>query len=246
MSNQYITTNTNINDNDFEMVKKKSAKKHQKIENGNNINISKYSKKNDKESLCKKNINNDQSNVSPTKSCVCVIESNPDENPKEENELPLNTKWLIWIHPSESKDFSPMSYAKLTDINNVSSFWKFMNNFEKLDYKNNQFYLMRQGIFPIWEDNHNRYGSTISYRYDISQKICMDFWIDICMLAVNEILYDDMNDITGLSFTTKNNWVMIKVWNSNGNVDISKKLSDILTKKYPNQQPFHKKNNPEY
>lgn len=160
--------------------------------------------------------------------------------------LKLHIKWVLWIHPNESKDWSSSSYDKLMDITNVSQFWALMNNFDKLDYRKNQFYIMRNNVAPTWEDSYNRNGSTISYRYDISQKICIDFWIDVCILTLNEMISPNMGDITGVSFGSKNNWAMIKIWNMNGNIDISKNISSILTKKYPNQTPLHKKNTPEY
>lgn len=173
----------------------------------------------------------------------------PEEPIKPNNDgsnLKLHIKWVLWIHPNESKDWSSSSYDKLMDITNVSQFWALMNNFEKLDYRKNQFYIMRNNVVPTWEDSYNRNGSTISYRYDISQKICVDFWIDVCTLTLNEMIIPNMGDITGVSFGSKNNWAMIKIWNMNGNIDISKNISPILTKKYPNQTPLHKKNTPEY
>lgn len=178
---------------------------------------------------------------------VLVLGDEPPKPPPiDGSDMKLNTNWILWIHPSESREWTAASYDKLTDIGTISKFWAVMNNFNNLDYKKNQFYLMRNGILPIWEDKNNRIGSTVSYRYDITQQICVDFWIDICMLTLNEMIYTNMKDITGLSFVSKNNWAIIKIWNSDGNTDISKNISDVITKKYPNHIPLHKRNIPEY
>lgn len=185
-----------------------------------------------------------------SKNIIILVDETADEPKKpvinNGSQHRLNSRWVLWIHPNESKNWRPESYEKIMDVMNIADFWSLINNFDKLEYKKNQFFLMRYGILPIWEDKRNRSGGTCSYRFNVSDKNCLDFWFDTCMLGVNEILYTPMSDITGFSFSTKNSFAMVKIWNTDGSKDVSKYISDIIVQKYPHATPKYEKNKPEY
>jgi len=55
-----------------------------------------------------------------------------------------------------------------------------------------------------------------------------------------------VDDINGISFTPKNNWAIIKIWNKDKNNDLTKLLHRDLLNKYKKVSIQYKKNEPEY
>jgi len=156
----------------------------------------------------------------------------------------LNTQWDLWVHEVESKDWTLDAYKKLYIINNLSNFWSFFNNFNKFNLRGFHFFIMREGVQPIWEDANNRNGGVCSIKVDIT-KSC-DTYTDICMHTMNETIVKNMNDITGISFSPKNNWAIIKIWNRDKNNDIATLLLPEIQQRYADSELRYKINMPEY
>ena len=137
------------------------------------------------------------------------------------------SKWNVWIHPVSDTNWKIESYKKIYTISNISEFWLFLNNFKKLDYKNYYYYIMRDGINPMWEDPKNINGGICSFKLHIDK--FMEVWIMLCMHTMNETLIPIVNDITGINFNPKNNCALLKIWNKNKNNNISNLLNpDII------------------
>jgi hypothetical protein len=146
----------------------------------------------------------------------------------------LPSKWCVWIHHNASRDWKLSGYHKLMELRNVHDFWTFMNNFNKLDYINYQFFIMRNEVTPIWEDAANRNGGAASVRIKASDKNMLALWEEACVMAASEQLSDGNTDdaIVGVSFNLKNDLTVLKIWNSNINRDISKKIARLFYNKY--------------
>lgn len=135
---------------------------------------------------------------------------------EKENELGntkfLNSSWTVWIHKAnvgpETEYWTEDTYTSIYVINSIGSFWRFFTNFQMLDKINYQYFIMRNKIKPIWEDNDNRNGSICSFRveYGPSAMTCMS------LLIMNETFMNKNDDINGISYSIKNKSVLIKVW----------------------------------
>lgn len=156
--------------------------------------------------------------------------------------LPYN--YVLWRHDIYNKDWSLTGYNKLCTINNVSQFWKLFNNLDKLGFKNNNFFLMKEGTDPTWEHENNRNGGTCSFKTEINNSLAL--YEELCGYLVCNILVKDMHDINGISFSPKNNWAVIKIWNKDKKNDISKELNGEINKKYKDIGMRYKSNEPEY
>ena len=138
----------------------------------------------------------------------------PDDYCEElENELGntkfLNAPWTVWIHKaSDVSNWTEDSYTCIYVINSIGSFWRFFNNFQMLDKINYQYFIMRNKIKPIWEDNENRNGSICSFRveYGPCAMACMS------LLIMNETFMTGNDIINGVSYSIKNRSILIKVW----------------------------------
>ena len=74
------------------------------------------------------------------------------------------------------------------------------------------FFLMRDGVFPKWEDSRNINGGCWSIRVSRSE-IC-NTWNELTMAMIGEYLYnkEERNDeINGLSISPKKNFCVIKI-----------------------------------
>lgn len=160
------------------------------------------------------------------------------------NNLQLPYKLVVWCHDIHSKDWSINGYAKLCTINTVSEFWRLFNNLDKLGYKMNNFFMMKDGTDPTWEHINNRDGGVCSFRTDIDH--ALQIYEDMCTRMICGQLTDNMDDINGISLSPKNNWAILKIWNKDKNNDLSKSLSEYILNTYKDLSIKYKSNEPEY
>lgn len=167
-----------------------------------------------------------------------MLNNNPINIQKEHipledaEKITFKNKWVVWIHPNSSDDWTLKGYTKIMEIENIADFWSFMNNFKILNYMDHQFFVMRDGITPLWEDIHNKNGGASSLRISAFSENLLDIWELMCLLTVNENICSDSDDINGISFNLKRDLTVIKLWNKNEFNDITNKISGILTTKY--------------
>jgi hypothetical protein len=152
--------------------------------------------------------------------------------------------WNVWIHRNSSKDWSLSSYDRIMSVNNAAEFWNFINNFNKINYMDYQFFMMRNDIKPTWEDPVNYNGGAASIRLKLSDKNLLKIWEDICLYVLCDQICTEITTINGISFNLKNDLVVIKIWNDNINNDISKKINKQLISKYRLFQIVYIKNRP--
>jgi hypothetical protein len=170
------------------------------------------------------------------------MQSNMQSN--MQNNMLFKNTWNLWVH--HNKDVWDVSgYKKLYTINNALDFWKLFNSWEEIDgLLSKQFFLMKNNITPIWEDEQNKNGGcwslkVIDYEAD-------DLFELLSVLMVSEELSNLPDTITGLSICLKkNNTVVIKIWNNNknnSNIDLlNKKIFDIY-----NDEIIYIANNPNH
>ena len=153
------------------------------------------------------------------------------------NNLFLNTYWTVWKHDSDCNVWTEDSYKNIYTLNSIGSMWRFLNNFHLFDKVKYQFFVMRNKIKPIWEDNNNRHGGQCSIKFECFSRngkidcgtIAM---VNICLLMMNETLIPyDNTDINGVSYTIKNKSILIKIWCKNYDNKINEKLPVSLINK---------------
>ena len=127
-------------------------------------------------------------------------------------DIDLNTQWNVWYHHSMD-DWTIKGYRKIFDIKTVNDFWKFFNNINCIGGINNlHFFLMRDGITPIYEDQKNRNGGVWSMLTQPNKSY--ELWENIAVKMIGETLINESMTITGLSINLKNGIPVIKIWNN--------------------------------
>jgi len=162
----------------------------------------------------------------------------PENKEKETNENetePLNCSWTLWCHENKSQNWKADGYRKICVINTVQDFWGVFNNLAMLgNVMQRSIFLFRRNIVPIWEDPENKKGGINSMRLQQQTNTTkyLETFANLSMLIVGEALIDrqeDMEDISGISFSCKNNDPYVKIWHKTKN---SKFLDKIVSSKH--------------
>ena len=148
-----------------------------------------------------------------------------------ENEHPLNTSWTLWYHIPNDKNWSKDSYKRIMDIKTIEDYWTIHNNLKPKHLENGMFFLMRDNIFPLWEDTHNINGGCWSFKID--KKKIYNTWIELSISLLGENLTNDINNsnnINGITVSPKKGFCILKIWNS----DKKKSNTSLIKNNIPN------------
>lgn len=160
------------------------------------------------------------------------------------NEYKLINKWNFYIHLQNSTDWNIESYYNITEINNVLSAIVLHNYLGEELFKKTLFFVMKNNIEPLWENENNKYGGSFSLK--IHNKEVNRIWKIIYYKLIGETLCknkDIMEKITGISNSPKKTFTILKIWtrdceNINSNI-FNLDMVDLKT-------CIFKKHNPEY
>ena len=143
----------------------------------------------------------------------------------------LPNSWNLWYH-YDKDNWKIDGFKKVYSITSGSDFWQLYNNWDKLGGINQRHYfLMQDGVSPIWEDPINKSGGCWSFK--ISENQVMKLWEDLSVyLVTNNLCPNYSNNIYGLSISLKkNNNSIIKIWNK----DSSKNSLNLINKNILNK-----------
>ena len=111
-------------------------------------------------------------------------------------EYKLNTNWCLWYHSINDNKWSQSSYKKLLTITNLYGLKAINDIIQPIHLQNGMFFLMRENIFPTWEDPDNREGCCVSFK--ISGSVLKEQWYHIISEILTEnifILSDNIDTI---------------------------------------------------
>lgn len=120
----------------------------------------------------------------------------------------LQNKWNLFFHNIKDNNWNLDSYQHIYEFNNLEHFWNLYNNYP--NYNLGLYFLMKEGVSPIWEDENNEKGGTYSFK--INKSIISSAWEEISIRLIGETLTSNHTLITGISLHPKNNCYIIKIW----------------------------------
>ena len=132
---------------------------------------------------------------------------------KTEN-FKLKYKWVIWFHKVNDNNWTLESYSKVFELETYYDILYIINELKNMT--SGMFFLMKDGIIPIFEDEKNMNGGYWSMR--ITKKEAVDYWEKmIYYLCIDNIFINDDYEqmINGLSISPKINNCIFKIWTSN-------------------------------
>lgn len=144
---------------------------------------------------------------------------------------PLKNNWVLWFHDPSNSDWSLPSYENLFTIETIEDFWNLYNILDGRKIQEGMFFIMKEGIDPLWENDENINGGCWSYK--INKRDVYQAWLELSVaLCIENILKDTENAdlINGISISPKKTFCILKIWNNDSN----KSNTGSLSKKIPN------------
>ena len=128
-----------------------------------------------------------------------------------EKNYKLKNNWSLWYHSIKDNNWDKKSYKKLLIFRNFFDYRLIVDSFEQNYYQNGMFFVMKDDIFPNWEDPKNRLGGCLSFK--ISSDNIIDSWNYLLLNILNSSFLKENNDmINGISIAPKKEFNIIKIW----------------------------------
>ena len=147
----------------------------------------------------------------------------------------LNTSWVLWYHSLKDTTWTKSSYKQLFEINTLIDY-KLLEDAIQLNHlQNGMFFLMRDGIFPNWEDPDNTQGCCISFKIP-GENVKAEFMKQILYCLTEDILKDPdtWEELNGISISPKKEFNIVKLWMRNKqskHTDLMKEVLPCLVEK---------------
>jgi hypothetical protein len=126
----------------------------------------------------------------------------------------LNDTWSLYFHDPNDTDWGRSSFRKIIDVFTIEEFWKIHALIQGRLHLG-MFFLMREGIFPLWEEKENKQGGYISLK--ILKSNVPDVWEKLSASLLSESMLKKehshlWNQINGISISPKKSFCIFKVW----------------------------------
>ena len=138
-----------------------------------------------------------------------------------DEEIKLESKWILWNHKLDNNSWSNDSYINIFEINNLLDYKLLKDNITLQNLQNTMFFLMRDNIFPTWEDPLNKDGCSASFKIPSLQ--INEIWNKLISYLICENIQKDIQDrdsINGISISPKKEFNIIKIWFKNNINDL--------------------------
>lgn len=123
------------------------------------------------------------------------------------------SKWILWYHDPEVKDYSIESYIKVADFTTIKQFWSVIDTIPKEAWECGMFFFMKNDCLPQWDAPQMEKGGTWSKKIDASQ--AHTSFIDLMVHCLsNELLLQHKDTLAGISISPKGQFHIIKIWNT--------------------------------
>lgn len=149
----------------------------------------------------------------------------PDAKLMNSDDLKLKYRWCLWFHKIDNDCWDIKSYRMVYAFDNVRDFWRMNNNLPSVF--SGMFFVMKEGIMPVYEDPKNIEGALYSFR--IIKKKIQEVWNELLLALIGNTLYPEHEQINGVSVNPKN--CVIKLW-------LSEEANSAQTCRVTTQIPF--------
>jgi len=131
-----------------------------------------------------------------------------------EEESWLNDLWSVYFHDPYNDEWERNSYTKITTISTIKEY-NMLYSLLKEHVHQGMFFLMREHIFPKWNDNENKNGGFLSIK--ILKNKMYDFCNDLFINLINESLLTEehvsaWSTLNGISVSPKKHFCIVKIW----------------------------------
>lgn len=137
-----------------------------------------------------------------------IILSNPEKILKH----PLENAWTLWFFKNVSSQTWEDNHPVIT-VTTVEDFWALYNHIETTSClpPASDYSLFKEGIFPDWEDFHNKDGGRwIIRRF---RKVQLDdYWLDVMFFLIGEHADQNAHLVNGAVVNVRYKGDKIAIW----------------------------------
>lgn len=138
-----------------------------------------------------------------------------------DEEVFLNDIWTMYFHDPNDPNWTNSSYVNMGNISTIDEFWNHFNTLKDNAHKG-MFFLMREHVFPCWDDPFNINGGCLSIK--VLKEDMYSFLEDVCIKILGESMLtgsksDMWNCINGVSSSPKKHFCIIKIWLKNDEIN---------------------------
>jgi hypothetical protein len=125
---------------------------------------------------------------------------------------PLHSTWALWYHSVTDNTWTQSSYKELYSVSTLYELYALHEVLQRHHLQNGMFFLMRDDIFPTWEDPDNREGCCVSFK--VKSDILQEQWTLMVNRVVGETLLTSQETrvLNGVSIAPKKEFNIIKLW----------------------------------
>jgi len=124
----------------------------------------------------------------------------------------IQNRWNVYTHSTIDNNWNNESYNKIFTIDNIFDLKVFEESVNNVFFNKNMIFIMRDNIFPTWEDKSNQKGCTASFKVN---RDIIPIFINVLKSFIGEYIHKDIenfNHINGLSLIPKKNFYILKIW----------------------------------
>ena len=142
----------------------------------------------------------------------------------------LNSEWNLYFHDPNSYNWGKDSYCKIYTLKDIIDYWILNTEIEGKIHQG-MFFLMRDNIFPLWDNEDNIKGLNFSFK--ILKEESKKFWEKLSIAIVSESFLKEayINEhkiINGISISPKKNFCIIKIWLKNKDLVSSENVKEYF------------------
>jgi len=126
----------------------------------------------------------------------------------------LNDIWSYRFHDPNDENWNLSSYVHLHNVSTVEEYWHVQNTI-KDKLKGGMFFIMREHIFPCWDDENNIDGGCISIK--VLKENLVSYWENLSMKLLGENILASPHknmweNVNGISTSPKRYFCIVKIW----------------------------------
>jgi hypothetical protein len=129
-----------------------------------------------------------------------------------ESDIFLNDCWALHFHDPHNNQWDLKSYKLVHTISSVQDWVQLDKSFHDM-WDAGMFFLMREHIQPMWEDEHNASGGCLSYK--VNKPDAKEYWFQLGAKALGEVLSKHVGlseSICGVSISPKRHFCILRIW----------------------------------
>jgi len=130
----------------------------------------------------------------------------------DSKDLFFNDSWNLYFHDPDNSSWDINSYILIASISNLEEWLQLYNQIKEY-WNRGMFFLMREHIQPVWEDENNCNGGCLSFK--LWKNEVAHNWFEIASKVLGEVLLKDTEDnqtICGVSISPKRNYCISRIW----------------------------------